>query len=108
MSRAERDAIMERLKAGIASSRRMDEAMEKLIEKLGAPLPVRAADSYGSAAPSGEVSFADRAERIEALRLEQLARRRRADVGLAQRERLFRTLRDRHGPDYASEWLGVG
>ncbi|GAA3215573.1 hypothetical protein [Actinocorallia longicatena] len=113
MSREERDAIMARLKVSAESSRRLDAAMRS----LGAPtnwrdvppepvaVPVPDAWGYGSTVPQGEVSFADRAERLEQQRQQAAARRRRADTEVAGRDRLFGSLRDLYGLDEAERMM---
>lgn len=55
-----------------------------------------------------KVSFADYRERIRASRAEHEARRRRATAATASNERLFNTLRDNEGLDYAERWMSGG
>ncbi len=113
MGKRERDALMARVMEGAARSVSLNESMQR----MGAPanwrdMPAQAptaprvdAWEYGRSVPQGEVSFAERAERIEAGRLRHVARRKRADEEVASRERLFAHLRDTRGLDYAEAWM---
>ncbi len=113
MSKQERDALFARLKEGAARSVSLNETMRK----MGAPAnwrdlppetpraPQSDAWEYGRSVPQGEVSFAERAEQIEAARAAHGVRRRRADAEVASRERLFAHLRNVQGLDYAEAWM---
>ncbi len=113
MSKQERDALMARVMEGAARSASLNESMQRMGAPANwrdvPPAPVTRprvdAWEYGRSVPQGEVSFAERAERIEAARTAHGARRRRADAEVASRERLFAHLRDTRGLDYAEAWM---
>ncbi|MFD8640781.1 hypothetical protein ACFV14_10775 [Streptomyces zaomyceticus] len=87
------------------------EARRQLIARCGSPKPRQTAQRPPTEREERLAAgfiFSDRAEQVEASKAEHQARRRRADAELAGRERIHSSLRDRHGLDFADQWMDGG
>ena len=97
--RAERDAILEEI---IAANRAVEEGKAAALAKYR-PRPLTEEERF-----EREFPFAARAERREEAERQHRARRRAVEAEVARQDRLYRSIRDSHGKDYADRLFAGG
>lgn len=92
--RRERDAVMARVVEASARHRQSIDTLERVAENRRRDTAAgRPPDLMVTTPRDDSMMFAERAERVEMLRLEHLARRARADREVASAERLAQSAR---------------